>query len=439
MQRRGAQPQALVAGRRLRGDDDARPPRAARRPRDRRRAARAARAGRQPRRPHPRGAVELHLAGHARAAPQAVPRRAPAAAAGRLHLQGRARPAALRRHVAQHPRPRPLLLHRLRAAHPDGRDGAASPRASSPIVCQTTLEAAGARAAPHRRAQAALQPTLAAPRAGHLGQADPASRSPGCRSCARSRADGARYLGPFRSQRSAEAAVAAVHEVVPLRQCTGKLSARGDRSECALGRDGPVRRALHRGASPSRSTPQSSATPIGLLTGDARAGHRRAAARRMAALSRAGAVRGRRRRPRPAARTSSARPPGPSASPRWRPARDRRRAALGAPAAGSSSASATAGWPVPASAPPAPTRCPTSQPLRATAEVVAAPIHPSPAATPEETEIILRWLEAPGVRIVELDGAWTCPVGGAGGVRMLLDERRPSDVAPFDRDLPVAG
>ena len=123
MKRRVAQPQALVAGRRLRGDDDARPPRAARRPRDRRRPARAARAGRQPRRPHPRGAVELHLAGHARAAPQAVPRRAPAAAAGRLHLQGRARSAPLRRHVAQHPRSRPVLLHRLRAAHPDGRDG----------------------------------------------------------------------------------------------------------------------------------------------------------------------------------------------------------------------------------------------------------------------------------------------------------------------------
>ena len=73
--------------------------------------------------------------------------------------------------------------------------------------------------------------------------------------------------------------------------------------------------------------------------------------------------------------------------------------------------------------------------LSATAEVVEAPIHPSPAATPEETEIILRWLEAPGVRIVEMDGSWSCPVGGAGGVRMLLDERRPSDVAPFDRDL----
>jgi DNA polymerase III subunit epsilon len=77
--------------------------------------------------------------------------------------------------------------------------------------------------------------------------------------------------------------------------------------------------------------------------------------------------------------------------------------------------------------------------LCATAEAVEAPVHPSPAATPEETEIVLRWLEAPGVRIVEMDGSWSCPVGGAGGVRALLDDRRPSDVSPFDRDLPVAG
>jgi DNA polymerase III subunit epsilon len=77
--------------------------------------------------------------------------------------------------------------------------------------------------------------------------------------------------------------------------------------------------------------------------------------------------------------------------------------------------------------------------LCATAEVVQPPVHPSPAATPEETEIILRWLESPGVRIVELDGSWSCPVGGAGGVRALLDNGRPSDVSAFDRDLAAAG
>ena len=59
--------------------------------------------------------------------------------------------------------------------------------------------------------------------------------------------------------------------------------------------------------------------------------------------------------------------------------------------------------------------------LRASAEVVAPPVAPSTAATPEESEKILRWLEAPGVRIVDVDGAWTCPVGGAAPVRAELE------------------
>jgi DNA polymerase-3 subunit epsilon len=59
--------------------------------------------------------------------------------------------------------------------------------------------------------------------------------------------------------------------------------------------------------------------------------------------------------------------------------------------------------------------------LRATAEQVAAPALPAPAAHPEETEKILRWLEAPGVRLVELDGEWSSPVHGAGGARARLD------------------
>ena len=34
---------------------------------------------------------------------------------------------------------------------------------------------------------------------------------------------------------------------------------------------------------------------------------------------------------------------------------------------------------------------------------------PVPAATAEETEKILRWLESPGVRLVDVDGEWACP------------------------------
>jgi len=47
-------------------------------------------------------------------------------------------------------------------------------------------------------------------------------------------ADGARYAGPFGSRSAAEAAVAAVHEVLPLRQCLERLSPTKPRSACVL-------------------------------------------------------------------------------------------------------------------------------------------------------------------------------------------------------------
>ena len=58
---------------------------------------------------------------------------------------------------------------------------------------------------------------------------------------------------------------------------------------------------------------------------------------------------------------------------------------------------------------------------------------PCPAATPEESEKILRWLERPGVRIVEVDGAWTCPVGGSAPVRAEAEplETARREVAGF--------
>ena len=51
--------------------------------------------------------------------------------------------------------------------------------------------------------------------------------------------------------------------------------------------------------------------------------------------------------------------------------------------------------------------------LRLSAETVPAAPGPTPAATAEETEKILRWLESPGIRLVDVDGEWTCPVAGA--------------------------
>jgi DNA polymerase-3 subunit epsilon len=51
--------------------------------------------------------------------------------------------------------------------------------------------------------------------------------------------------------------------------------------------------------------------------------------------------------------------------------------------------------------------------LRLSAETVSPAPGPTPAATAEETEKVLRWLESPGIRLVDVDGEWTCPVAGA--------------------------
>lgn len=59
--------------------------------------------------------------------------------------------------------------------------------------------------------------------------------------------------------------------------------------------------------------------------------------------------------------------------------------------------------------------------LTATAEAVipgAGPIH---AASAEETECILRWLESPGVRLVEVEGEWSLPAWGAARHKARID------------------
>lgn len=55
--------------------------------------------------------------------------------------------------------------------------------------------------------------------------------------------------------------------------------------------------------------------------------------------------------------------------------------------------------------------------LVASAEHVPAPLPPASAAHPEETEIVLGWLEQAGVRLVEVDEGWASPVHGAERLR----------------------
>ena len=72
--------------------------------------------------------------------------------------------------------------------------------------------------------------------------------------------------------------------------------------------------------------------------------------------------------------------------------------------------------------------------LRASAETVAAGPGPTPSATAEETEKVLRWLESDGVRLVHVDGEWTCPVGGATKHLAIHDAVRESreKLVPFE-------
>ncbi len=72
--------------------------------------------------------------------------------------------------------------------------------------------------------------------------------------------------------------------------------------------------------------------------------------------------------------------------------------------------------------------------LRASSESVSPGLGPTPAATAEESEKVLRWLEADGVRLVRVDGEWSCPVRGAGrhlAVHDAVEESRLG-LVPFD-------
>ncbi|MGP7961113.1 DEDD exonuclease domain-containing protein [Sanguibacter sp. A247] len=71
----------------------------------------------------------------------------------------------------------------------------------------------------------------------------------------------------------------------------------------------------------------------------------------------------------------------------------------------------------------------------ATAEVVAAPLPPTTAAHPEETMLVLDWLDSPGVRLVRTSHPHACAVRGPGAYGALTQQARKaraSDPAPRD-------
>ncbi|HWD80037.1 MAG TPA: DEDD exonuclease domain-containing protein, partial [Kribbella sp.] len=238
------------------------------------------------------------------------------------------------------------------------------------------------------------------------------------------RDDDAGYLGPFSSRKTAERAMAALHEAFPIRQCTARMSKHPSLSPCVLaemGRcvapcDGRISTDSYgefvtalRSALTVDPTPVVDALDrrIDVLSADERfedaAVHRdrlSAFVRSSARMQRMASVTG-------CAEICAARRTDDGG---WElhVIRRGRLAAAGFSPRGTDPR-------------------PHLEMLRASAETVLPGIGPVATATPEEIELILRWLELPGVRLVEMDGTWTCPVSGAGRHLTRLDNAH-SDV-----------
>jgi DNA polymerase-3 subunit epsilon len=251
-------------------------------------------------------------------------------------------------------------------------------------------------------------------------------------SVVRDRRDDAPYLGPLRSQRQAEAVRDAIHDAVPLRQCSDRLSLRRMvRAACVLAGIGRC------GAPCEGAMTQEQYTALVELVASAWTGDVRALVepleRKLAKLSeeqryeQAGVVRDRiatvvracARMQRLAslqavAELVAARPDGGGG---WE---------LSVVRAGRLAA---AGHVLRGVAPG-----PVIDALRATADVVDE----SHVALAEESECILRWLEEPGTRLAWASHPWSMPAYGAGRLRSYLAGQRDS-ADPFAdrRRLPV--
>ncbi|WP_228942162.1 DEDD exonuclease domain-containing protein [Nocardioides sp. Leaf374] len=222
--------------------------------------------------------------------------------------------------------------------------------------------------------------------------------------------DDADYLGPFGSRRAADKALAALHDTFPVRQCSGRLPRRPSRSACVLaemGRclspcDGSVDEQTY-AAMVRRLSDTLLRRPDEVVES---INHRMEALASDDRFEEAGV-----HRDRLAAFVRAA-------------SRTQRLSALsGCPELVACRREDDGRWAVHvvrrgrlAAAGVIPTGADAHQyvaELRASAETVAAAPGPVPAATAEESEKILRWLESPGVRLVDVEGEWVCPVAGA--------------------------
>lgn len=231
-------------------------------------------------------------------------------------------------------------------------------------------------------------------------------------------ADGGAYLGPFSSRRVAELAADGVHEVLPLRQCTQRLSTRRPTAACALAELGRCPAPCEHRITPEEYTGRAAA-PFRAATSGNPGEVVRLLLARMRSLSEArryeeaAAVRGRLvaflkasvRMQRLASLTalSEVVAARPAVDGGWELAviRHGRLAAAG-------------------TSPPRVHPRATLETLLATAETVRPGPGPVPCASPEETERVLAWLERPETRLVQMAAGWTSPVDSAARWRELL-------------------
>ena len=254
-------------------------------------------------------------------------------------------------------------------------------------------------------------------------------------------ADGAAYLGPFGGRRAAAAAIEALQAAVPLRTCTARISPRSAAtSACVLAEIGrcpapcvgsvdvagyaPVAAAARRALLDDvREVEAVLLERLRSLSADLRYEEAAAWRDRLETFARGAA-------------------------------RAQEHAALAAlPELVAARPTAERGWEVhvvrhgrlagavtvAAGVDPRP----AVDALLLTAEAVPAPVQAQPAALPEETTRVLRWLESDGVRLVPGPEpvAWSLPAYGAGGLLARLGASRTPVVAlpAAERSLRPAG
>jgi DNA polymerase-3 subunit epsilon len=222
------------------------------------------------------------------------------------------------------------------------------------------------------------------------------------------------HLGPLRSQRQAEAVRDAIHDAVPLRQCSDRLSLRRMvRRACALAGIGRCSAPCEGATTPGeyevlvdlvasawsgdvRPLVEPLEVKLAALSAQQRYEHAAVVRDRIATVVRACARMQRLTSLARVAELVAARPDGDGG---WEltVVRFGRLAAAGVAPRG------MAPWPV-------------VEALRATADVV----DPEHLALAEETERILDWLETPGTRLVDASDPWAMPAYGAGRLRAYL-------------------